>query len=346
MRIGELLIQHGRITREQLEQALQAQKQNGGRLGTNLVELGLISDAELAAFLSHQLQVPPAKRKDFEQIPAAVLALVDADFAGRHGLVPLRGDSKITVAISDPRDISAIDELGFKLGRKVEAVIAPEIWIQAALERYYHVPRPPRGGSMAIDLGEEFVGEVVHEVAEDMQSGMRQKGTSLTSSEFGQRLLLATSPEDVIVSLFAYLSPLFPRMAVFAIRKEQFCGWMLHGFPLHTGEFNQVAVAVQTAETFRKTAACRQSFYGQLLSNKGNQLLYKPLGLGPHQAVGLFPLCVKDRAIAVLLTLLSAELPALDPTVQEKTGWAVTQAGLGMEIHFLKRQLERATQGG
>ena len=144
MKIGELLIANGLITAKQLEHALATQKSFGGKLGTNLVELGFVSDKDLAQFLSKQLKLPAAKPADFERIPQNVLDLIPVELASTYKVIPLKLDKRLVVAISDPASLPALDEIQFKTGKAVEPVIAPEIWIVAALERFYHVAREAR----------------------------------------------------------------------------------------------------------------------------------------------------------------------------------------------------------
>src|SRR5436190_24296263 len=90
LRLGELLVSHGLITSEQLEDALFAQRQFGGRLGTNLVELGFVSDGELANILSEQLKVPCAKPEVLASVPTDVVTRFPAALASKYRAVPLR----------------------------------------------------------------------------------------------------------------------------------------------------------------------------------------------------------------------------------------------------------------
>ena len=110
---------------------MEAQRNYGGKLGTNLVELGFISELDLAKFLGKQLNMPPCSPLEFDEIRPSALAIIPADFASKHNVMPLSLGDKIRIAISDPYALQALDELKFKLGKPIEAVIAPEIWIIA-----------------------------------------------------------------------------------------------------------------------------------------------------------------------------------------------------------------------
>src|SRR5262245_66586231 len=88
VRIGELLLKEKRITAEQLQEALNYQRTNGGKLGLNLIKLGFVKDDEVTALLSRQYGVPSIALADFE-IDAAVVKLVPAETAQKYQIVPL-----------------------------------------------------------------------------------------------------------------------------------------------------------------------------------------------------------------------------------------------------------------
>jgi len=136
-RLGELLVRNGLITDDQLAKALAEQQSTGGRLGSSLVKLGFISEDELSAFLSKQYGVPSVNLNEFEVDPA-VVATVPADVAQKYQIVPInRAGSTLIVAMSDPSNIFAIDDLKFMTGYNVEVVVASEAAIKVCIDRYY-----------------------------------------------------------------------------------------------------------------------------------------------------------------------------------------------------------------
>jgi len=136
-RLGELLVRNGLITDDQLVKALGEQQSTGGRLGSSLVKLGFISEDELSAFLSKQYGVPSVNLNEFEVDPV-VIATVPADVAQKYQIVPInRAGSTLIVAMSDPSNIFAIDDLKFMTGYNVEVVVASEAAIKVCIDRYY-----------------------------------------------------------------------------------------------------------------------------------------------------------------------------------------------------------------
>src|SRR5687768_9991064 len=137
VRIGELLLKEKRITTEQLQEALNYQRQNGGKLGFNLIKLGYVKDEEITALLSKQYGVPSIALGDFE-IDPAVIKLVPGDTAQKYQIVPLsRAGATLTIAMTDPTNVFAMDDIKFMTGYNVEPVVASETAVIASLEKYY-----------------------------------------------------------------------------------------------------------------------------------------------------------------------------------------------------------------
>jgi len=136
-RLGELLIRNKMIDERQLAKALEEQRASGGRLGTSMVKLGIIKEEELAAFLSRQYGVPSINLSEFE-IDVAVIRLISPEVAQKYQLVPVsRAGSTLIVAMSDPSNIFAIDDIKFMTGYNVEVVVATETSIKAAIDQYF-----------------------------------------------------------------------------------------------------------------------------------------------------------------------------------------------------------------
>ncbi len=136
-RLGEILIKENLITSDQLRQALEHQKASGGRLGTCLMKLGFISDDEITGVLSRQYGVPSINLKYYE-VDAAVIKLIPQDTAVRYQIVPLsRVGSTLTIAMTDPTNVFAMDDIKFMTGFNVEPVVASETAIAEAISKFY-----------------------------------------------------------------------------------------------------------------------------------------------------------------------------------------------------------------
>jgi type IV pilus assembly protein PilB len=145
-RLGEILVRDSLITADQLKQALDYQRKEGGRLGTCLVKLGLVSDEDITAVLSRQYGVPSINLKFYEVDPA-VIKLIPQETAVRYQIVPLsRVGSTLTIAMTDPTNVFAMDDIKFMTGFNVEPVVASETAISEAISKFYG----------AIESGEEL----------------------------------------------------------------------------------------------------------------------------------------------------------------------------------------------
>lgn len=136
-RLGELLVRNQLISDDQLAKAIAEQKIEGIRLGAALIKLGYVQENDLASFLSKHYGVPSINLAEFDVDPA-VVALIPADVAQKYQLVPInRAGATLIVAMSDPSNIFAIDDIKFMTGFNVEVVVAAEAAIKEAIDNYY-----------------------------------------------------------------------------------------------------------------------------------------------------------------------------------------------------------------
>ncbi len=137
VRIGELLLKEKRLTPAQLQEALNYQKTNGGKLGYNLVKLGFVKDEEITALLSKQYGVPSINLTQFE-IDPGIVKLIPAETAQKYQIVPLsRSGATLTIAMTDPTNVFAMDDIKFMTGYNVEPVVASETAVSEAIHRYF-----------------------------------------------------------------------------------------------------------------------------------------------------------------------------------------------------------------
>ncbi len=163
VRIGELLLKEKRITPDQLQEVLTYQKANGGKLGMNLVKLGFVKDEDITSLLSKQYGVPSINLTQFE-IDPAVIKLIPAETSHKYQIVPLsRSGATLTIAMTDPTNVFAMDDIKFMTGYNVEPVVASESAVNDALEKYYptQIKRIESfGGASALDAATRALEEM------------------------------------------------------------------------------------------------------------------------------------------------------------------------------------------
>src|SRR6201984_1787861 len=136
-RLGDLLVKEKIITPEQLQQATKVQKKTNCRLGSALVKLNFLNDEDVTNFLSRQYGVPAINLSYFE-IDAAVVKLIPYETAKRYQILPLsRVGSSLTIAMVDPTNVFAMDDIKFMTGFNIEPVVASESSIMAGIEKAY-----------------------------------------------------------------------------------------------------------------------------------------------------------------------------------------------------------------
>jgi type IV pilus assembly protein PilB len=136
-KLGQLLVSSNVISEDQLKEALSMQKRAGGRLGTNLVKLGYLSEEKLVTFLSRQYGVPAVNLSEYK-IDPSVLKLVPRDIARKYLIIPVaRVGATLTIAMTDPSNVFAIDDVKFMTGYSVEVVISSESSIIDAISSLY-----------------------------------------------------------------------------------------------------------------------------------------------------------------------------------------------------------------
>ncbi|MEW6067787.1 MAG: type IV-A pilus assembly ATPase PilB [Nitrospirota bacterium] len=136
-KLGQLLVASNIITESQLREALNHQRREGGRLGTNLVRLGYVTEEKLITFLSRQYGVPAINLSDYK-IESLVLKLIPIEIARKYLIMPVaRVGATLTVAMADPSNVFAIDDIKFMTGYNVDVVVASESSILQSISQYY-----------------------------------------------------------------------------------------------------------------------------------------------------------------------------------------------------------------
>src|SRR5262245_6110187 len=136
-RLGELLVREKLISLQQLRRAQEEQKRSGQNLGYTLAKLGYISDGEITNFLSAQYRLPAINLDEYE-IDNDIIKLVSRDVCEKHRIIPVsRSGQSLIVAMADPTNLHAIDDIKFLTGYNVEPVVASESAIASAVDRYY-----------------------------------------------------------------------------------------------------------------------------------------------------------------------------------------------------------------
>lgn len=192
-KLGEILVRENLISSQQLREALEYQRGSGGRLGSNLVKLGIISDDVITAVLSRQYGVPSINL-DLFQIEEETIKLISQEVALKYAVLPIsKVGATLTLAMADPTNVFAMDDIKFMTGLNVEPVIASEASLQIAIGKYY-------GSSKAIDVFDFVAAGEFEKISAKVSkngNGVSKNGASKNGAAADERLV----ESDLTVSL-------------------------------------------------------------------------------------------------------------------------------------------------
>jgi type IV pilus assembly protein PilB len=198
-RIGDLLVREGLITKDQLDKALQEQKQSGTRVGYNLVKLGFVQEIELTKTLARQYKMPAVDLSRFEMDPK-VVRLIPGDLALKNLVLPLKREGRtLTVAMADPTNIAVIDDLKFITRYDIFPVIAGEFTLRNALEKVF-------------ESSDEHMNELLGTIA-DMETDDELEVMDPKEDEHNANALTAVDDAPVVKLLNAILTDAVKRGA-------------------------------------------------------------------------------------------------------------------------------------
>jgi type IV pilus assembly protein PilB len=171
-RLGDLLVREGLISREQLDKALQEQRQSGTRVGYNLVKLGFIQETELTKILARQFKMPAVDLSRFEVDPR-IARLIPGDLAIKHLVLPLKRDGRtLTVAMADPTNLGVLEDLKFITRYDIFPVIGGEFTLKTTIEKLYEDSQAQVADLMSVidDMSSDGDVEVVEDKEEDVSA--------------------------------------------------------------------------------------------------------------------------------------------------------------------------------
>lgn len=333
-RIGELLVQAGACGTAAVREALQNQVIFGGRLGTNLLELGAVTERALADALQRRHGVR-AVCGDVPLDPVAV-RLLRRSLADRHDVVPCAlADRRLRLLVCDPSDLGALDEVAFATGHEVEPLVAPEARVWALLRRAYGIvrelrgievdfaaPRQPRAGEEEAAGGAASVGDLMGEAEFDALYGRvgaapeepileltdevvdepppGEPEASPLDFDAAARALAGVEDRDVVAQIvLRYARSRFRRAVLLTVSRDLARGWAGLGDGLDLQRVSTIRLALGRPGLLDTVVANRAHYLGPLPRTEANIRLLRALGGGvPHNALAV-PILALGRVVNV-----------------------------------------------
>ena len=315
LKLGELLVKHQMISEAQLANALRAQHIFGGRLGTNLVELGYLTESLLVGFLGAQLNIPAVKGAELDEIKDEVVKLLSKVVAQKFKVIPISENGKtLRLAMADPTHLKAIDEVSFATGFTIEPLVAPELLITYALEKYYGVDRPVRyvrlSGTSSAELQ---IVQTSHTRAPSTSASASLPGRfglpllceDLSAGPYGlkgaaKELAAVKGSKEVFQILNRLASQDFRRGVIFIVQGEVITGWHQLGSLVPEADLRGVSFPTAQSSFLRKVSESQAAFAGTIPSSKMGDWLISLLGLSNPEVLAM-PIKVNDQAVGILV---------------------------------------------
>lgn len=316
-KLGETMVKESLITREQLRLALERQVIFGGKIGTNLVELGILKERDLAAFLSKYFKVPAADPALLSSVSPETIACISREQAEKYKLVPLKKErNRLYVAMLDPRAMASIDELRFITGYDIIPSVITELRLVLALEKYYGCERDLRFISI---LGREEETDQTKEEGRDQLKKVKEEFADVKEKE------------EIIGILLNETKKISTRAAVFILKGDRLTGWKGRGL-----DVDDLEIRIEQNSVFSDVINRKSYYRGPMLKIPANEPLISLLRGTPQDSL-VMPIQIREKIIAILYadngnsSVLDAGLSYIHTLVN--------MASLAFEIVILRKKI-------
>jgi hypothetical protein len=288
MKLGEILIQLGMLTQEQVKSVLSDRSLVGGRLGTQLVERGLLNTDQVSEALGRQMGVSAAQQRHFDKADPAVVAMLKPNLAVRYMAIPLvaaRGGAKrIVVAMASPQDMLVVDDVSFALGARVEPMIASELAIARNLKRFYSVEiklsrpassEPPRhspGSSLSREIpslagmaplaSPAALNSRIEEVSDAPYGLAPPPSAAVELGDAIHRMSVAEHREQIADILIDFMLPRFSCGLIFLLRSGSAHVWRGFAPGVDSNAIESIAFPMSMPSMFRSAKERAASYRG------------------------------------------------------------------------------------
>jgi hypothetical protein len=323
IKLGELLVRENLISAMQLEEGLKCQVIFGGRLGTNLIEMGLLEENDIARVLSKKLGIPFLDPPGLlMNIPADVIALISREYAAQYQIIPLRLEGRrLSLGMVDPSDLKTIDEIAFRTGYVIRPVVIPEVRIVLALEKYYRVERKlryihatqiggadvtasqtPAGLQASDDAWYEEIEELVEKEAAKTVDAETQAEffEQYTIDEVSQQLSETSNRDEIADTVVHYLGQTLSCGAMFLIRGDMAMGWksILRQKPVPN--FGLLQIPLEEPSVLKTAVESRSYYLGPVPRSPFNSMMLQGFGGRLPKTILLIPLVMMGRTVGII----------------------------------------------
>lgn len=329
--IGPLLVRAGLISEQQLRTAHQAMRTTDCTFSEQLVVSGAVDETRLCDFYRQRLLVPQLSQEELSRIARNVLSHLSPDMAAEFRVIPymLEPDGTLILAMADPSDTHAVDEIGFFVSASILRAVAPPSAIAWALHRFYGVSTPLLSRAIETPVATPVVSKVSPAptpttttpprsvtttlsgpgAAKPQSTSQVQANESASSSSSDEAdhafasildaLQLANDRDSVADAMVSYLGNLCRRACFFVVRKGHLSGWTGAGVGIDHSSLRGAALTLDYPSIFRDVVGSRLPYRGPVADASSRDFLIEALGWAPQDMLAL-PVAVRQRVVGVL----------------------------------------------
>ena len=369
LKLGELLLKEKMVTPDQLEEALKNQVIYGIRLGSSLVEMGYVDEDVLAQLLSTKLGVPCVGSKELAEVTRDLLQDFPRRLVEAYHVIPLRLEgNRLSLAMTDPTDFGALEEIGFVTGHVVQPYIAPDVQISRALAKYYRISsgearyqqvadqrRKSGVGTVAktatitmqtfsetgellnVTIPAEFEGFAsLHGDQPDDMYMLSEDVSRYTVDRVSLDFAGARTRDDVANVFIKYLGQEFTTAALFIVRGNAAVGWRGVSAGERVADFSDLSLLLSKPSVLRDVIESRNFSMGSLINTPENRQIHTVLHIRPETSLLLLPVVMLNKVVAVVL--VTADMDALGRRLAELQK-LVRKASLAFEMLIIKNKI-------
>jgi hypothetical protein len=369
LKLGELLLKEKMVTSDQLEEALKNQMIYGIRLGSSLVEMGCIDEEVLARLLSTKLGVPCVGRKELAAVSKDLINKFPRRLVEAHQVVPLKLEgNRLSLAMTDPTDFQAIEEIGFVTGFIVQPFIAADVHISRALAKHYQISlgqvryqqvadQRRKGGNedaekpatitmptftetgelLNVTIPAEFAGFAsLHGDEPDDMYMLSENVSKYTVDRVSLDFAGARTREDVANVFIKYLGQEFTAAALFIVRGNAAIGWRGISNGERIAGFSDLNLLLSKPSVIRDVVESRNLSMGSLVHTHENRQILKILYIRPETSLLVLPVVMINKVVAVVA--VTADMDSLGHRLAELQK-LVRKASLAFEMLIIKNKI-------
>lgn len=335
VRLGEALVNGGVISEDQLAAGLSRQSHYGGRLGSNMVQLGYLTEESLSSVLGKLLLHPCAGKAELRNVDSSIVSLFPAEIARKYEAVPFRKEGdQLGVAMAAPQNQQAIAEICLHSKCRIKTYIAPEIVVREALEQYY--PEPAATAPPEAAPADEP--PIQHDLASEVRYlGSTKATTGMSLADISREFAAADNFTAVANILMQHIASCFARVALFRIEGGVSVGWKTTGFGDSTHNIFRMRIPLDQLSLMRTAVETRLPFCGSptALSSMDRRFFDMAGGEMPKEVL-LYPIS-SGNGMALLFYADNAGLP-----LGENLSWVtglLEKTSIALQMVSIKSQL-------